>query len=94
VSVGSKPYSDTLYQNTVYPGNYCDIGAAGVGTFRLDSPSSACWAGYVPAARFIAANPPLTKDDCKSGGWRSLTNASGQPFPNQGQCIQYVNTGK
>lgn len=94
VTVGSKPYPDTLYQNTLYAGNYCDNGLAGTGTFRLDSPSSACWAGFIPAAQFTAANPPLTKDDCKNGGWQSLTNASGEPFRNQGQCIQYVNTGK
>ena len=94
VTVGTKPYFDTLYQNTLYAGNYCDNGLAGTGTFRLDSPTSACWAGFVPAAQFTAANPPLTKDDCKNGGWQSLTNASGEPFRNQGQCIQYVNTGK
>lgn len=94
VTVGSKPYPNTVYQNTVYGPNYCDNGLAGVGTFRLDSPTSFCWAGFVPAAQFTAANPPLAKDDCKNGGWQSLTNASGEPFRNQGQCIQYVNTGK
>jgi hypothetical protein len=94
VTVGSKPYPDTSYQNAVYGASYCDGGIDGTGTFRLDSPTSACWAGYVPAAQFTAANPPPTKDDCKNGGWQSRTNASGQPFPNQGQCIQYVNTGK
>lgn len=40
------------------------------------------------------ANPPVTKNDCKNGGWQSRTNGLGQPFPNQGQCIQYFNTGK
>ncbi|WP_448627678.1 hypothetical protein [Geodermatophilus sp. URMC 64] len=34
---------------------------------------------------------PLTADDCKNGGWKTYTDPD---FPNQGQCIQFVNTGK
>ena len=34
------------------------------------------------------------KDDCKSGGWADLTREDGTTFKNQGDCIQYVNTGK
>ncbi len=34
------------------------------------------------------------KDACKSGGWASLYRADGTTFKNQGDCIQYVNTGK
>ena len=34
------------------------------------------------------------KDDCKKGGWSDLTRADGSHFKNQGDCIQYVNTGK
>ena len=33
-------------------------------------------------------------DDCKNGGWMSLKRADGSSFKNQGDCIQYVNTGK
>lgn len=94
VVLGTKPFFNTVYQNTPFASNYCDNGAAGTGTFRLDSPTSACWVGEVPAARFLAANPPLTKDDCKNNGWQTRTDGAGQPFPNQGQCIQYANTGK
>ena len=54
VNIGAKPFPDTVYQNAVYGGDYCDAGAAGVGIMRLDSPTSACWAGYVPAVRFTA----------------------------------------
>ena len=36
----------------------------------------------------------LTKDQCKGGGWQSLFRSDGTPFKNQGDCIQYVNTGK
>ena len=35
--------------------------------------------------------PPTDKDDWKKGGWATFDNPS---FPNQGQCIKYVNTGK
>jgi hypothetical protein len=35
-----------------------------------------------------------TKDDCKNGGWQQVRRADGSPFKNQGDCIQYVNTGK
>lgn len=31
---------------------------------------------------------------CKNGGWATLSRADGSPFANQGDCIQYVNTGK
>lgn len=34
---------------------------------------------------------PVTKDDCKNGGWKTFTNPS---FKNQGQCVSYVATGR
>jgi hypothetical protein len=34
---------------------------------------------------------PITKDDCKNGGWQSVRDADGVPFRNQGQCVSYVN---
>ena len=54
VKVGSKPFPNTVFQNAVYPGDYCDNGAAGIALLREDSPSNACWAGYVPAVQFTA----------------------------------------
>jgi len=60
VVVGSKPFPNTVYQNAVYAGDYCDNGAAGVGTMRLDSPSSACWfdasQNFIPAVKFTASH--------------------------------------
>ena len=35
---------------------------------------------------------PTSKDQCMNGGWATFT--SPHPFKNQGDCIQYVNTGK
>ncbi len=36
------------------------------------------------------AAPPAAVQQCQDGGWQSLTDASGQPFRNQGQCITYL----
>ena len=38
-----------------------------------------------------SATPPSAVEQCKNGGWRSFNNPA---FKNQGDCIQYVNTGK
>ena len=38
--------------------------------------------------------PPTNKDQCKNNGWQSLTRPDFTPFKNQGDCVQYVNTGK
>ncbi|MEP7158944.1 MAG: hypothetical protein ABI797_05920 [Chloroflexota bacterium] len=39
-------------------------------------------------------NTPASKDGCKKGGWESLQRADSSSFKNQGDCIQYANTGK
>ncbi len=36
--------------------------------------------------------PPTNKDQCKKGGWMNFTFP--EKFKNQGDCIQFVNTGK
>jgi hypothetical protein len=41
---------------------------------------------------FEAQAPPTTKEQCKNGGWKDFTFPS--TFKNQGDCIQFVNTGK
>lgn len=35
-----------------------------------------------------------TREACKNGGWQTVKRANGDSFKNQGDCIQYVNTGK
>ncbi len=88
VVVGSKPYPDTVFQNSPYGSEYCDHGAAGTGSFRLDSPSAACWSGYIPAVQFVANTlPPTEKDQCKNGGWQQFNAPA---FTNQGQCVSFV----
>ena len=34
------------------------------------------------------------KDQCKKNGWEAVFRSDGSAFKNQGDCIQYVNTGK
>ena len=36
--------------------------------------------------------PPTNKDQCKNDGWKTFNTP--RSFKNQGDCIQYVNTGK
>jgi hypothetical protein len=36
--------------------------------------------------------PPTTANQCKNDGWKTFNNP--RTFKNQGDCIQYVNTGK
>lgn len=35
-----------------------------------------------------------TNEQCMNGGWQFVKRADGTSFKNQGDCIQYVNTGK
>jgi hypothetical protein len=84
---------DDAYLSSTWAGAYCDSGAGGTGTFRLDA---GCWTGYLPAFRIAAAtiSVPANQNACKNNGWQTKTRADGSTFKNQGDCIQYVNTGK
>lgn len=42
-------------------------------------------------APVVVVGPPLNKDECKKDGWMTFNNPT---FKNQGDCIQFVNTGK
>jgi hypothetical protein len=44
---------------------------------------------------FERYNAPTFAGQCKNGGWQTFSpNRPAGPFKNQGDCIQYVNTGK
>jgi hypothetical protein len=44
---------------------------------------------------FEVYSAPTDKDQCKNGGWQTFNpNRPAGPFKNQGDCIQYFNTGK
>jgi hypothetical protein len=92
-TVGIAPQPTDAYLYSVFGGAYCDGGLGGTSVFRLDA---GCWGGFQPAFRVSAVtiNPPPNKDACKNNGWQTYTRADGSKFQNQGDCIQYVNTGK
>jgi hypothetical protein len=43
---------------------------------------------------FELAHPPASKDACKNGGWRTMTDQNGESFKNQGQCVSHFNRGR
>jgi hypothetical protein len=45
-------------------------------------------------ASLLSAGVAGSVTACKNDGWQELTRVDGIPFTNQGDCIQYVNTGK
>ena len=45
-------------------------------------------------ASLLSVNLAGNASACKNDGWQDLTRADGTTFTNQGDCIQYVNTGK
>jgi hypothetical protein len=53
------------------------------------SPFLTTLSGCAPAPRI---GPPTNKDQCKNDGWKTFNFPL--TFKNQGDCIQYVNTGK
>lgn len=80
------PTANDAYQNSSWAGAYCDNGAGGTGTFRLDA---GCWTGFLPAIKIAATVPmPTDKDQCKKDGWKNY----GTTFKNQGDCVSFVAT--
>lgn len=73
--------------------------------FRAGEPYPAGFVGYFDKATIgVGGNDVVydfepfavatDKNACKGGGWQDLKRADGSGFKNQGDCIQYVNTGK
>jgi len=89
-TVGIDVETDALFWNTSTPSNYADGGAGGVGIFRRDTD----WTPFSPAVQIKAFTVATDKEGCKNNGWQSLSRADGTVFKNQGDCIQYVNTGR
>ena len=71
-------------QSGVY--NVCVHGTDSAGNTGADS--------CIPLSVYEPSQVPASKDACKNGGWQNLRRANGSSFKNQGDCIQYVNTGK
>jgi hypothetical protein len=71
-------------------------GPIGPGTGAKVSPNVdyAPWLSYPAAGGACGMVIATNKNQCKDAGWQSVVRADGSPFKNQGDCIQYVNTGK
>lgn len=83
---GQSLMSNATYSYELYAVEKGD-GPAGV---RLASTSITVVVGAGGAVCAV----PTNKNQCKDGGWTSLTRLDGSTFKNQGDCIQYVNTGR
>ena len=60
--------------------------------------SSPCDGGWDKSSdidvQVFASQVATSKSDCTAGGWAKLVRSNASGFKNQGDCIQYVNTGK
>jgi hypothetical protein len=69
--------------------NFCDSGAPSGGV---------CDGGWDKSSdinvQVFASQVATDKNACKKDGWQSLVRKDGSGFKNQGDCIQYLNTGK
>lgn len=63
-------------------------------TGQLDGARIQLTDGSVATINFEPFVVATDKDACKNNGWKNLARANGSTFKNQGDCIQYVNTGK
>ena len=43
---------------------------------------------------FQLPNMPTSKEQCKDGGFANFTDALGQAFTNQGQCVSFVESNR
>jgi DNA-binding beta-propeller fold protein YncE len=66
-----------------------------LGIIKKFSPAGGDLGGFGIGGRDLAIIPPggpATKDECTNGGWQSFEFP--RTFKNQGDCTQFVNTGK
>jgi hypothetical protein len=52
------------------------------------------WTDFSLSGAFIFEGTIASSAACMNGGWETLHGPGGKSFINQGQCVQFVNTGK
>ena len=87
---GEQYASQTVKLFTVQTGSGWAKGFPG----QVDGLTITLTDGSVATVNFEARNVATDKATCKSGGWAWLDRTDGSAFKSQGDCIQYVNTGK
>ncbi len=89
---GGEPYApQPILFFTVQTGSATATGFTG----RVDGYRIELFDGSVANINFEATNQVVAnKDQCKNDGWKTRTRADFSTFKNQGDCIQYANTGK
>ena len=83
---------------TISPASDTDDNGAGI-VAVLTAPASGSGIATVTATTGsgligTATATVVCRDSCRHGGWKTLTRADGSTFKNQGDCTQYVNSGK
>ena len=63
-------------------------------TGQLDGLSISLTDGSVANVNFEPYPVATDIGSCMKDGWQGLFRSDGSPFKNQGDCIQFVNTGK
>ena len=66
----------------------------GSGNGGLTASTDALNIGYGEVCLTYDFEPFRATNECKKGGWQTMSRADGTPFKNQGDCVSYVNTGK
>lgn len=66
---------------------YADGYTENIDAFKFGTASATTVFDFEPTI-----GPPTSKDQCKDGSWQTFNTP--RQFRNQGDCIQYVNTGK
>jgi len=69
-------------------------GPVGTGAGAMVSPSVDYTPWQTSPGGACVGGTPTTASQCKNGGWMTLVRADSSTFKNQGDCIQYANTGK
>lgn len=66
----------------------------GSGNAGLTASTDALTLSYGDVCVVYDFEPFRATNECKKGGWETMSRADGTPFKNQGDCVSYVNTGK
>jgi hypothetical protein len=66
----------------------------GSGNGGLTASTDALTLSYSEVCLLYDFEPFRATNECKKGGWETMSRADGTPFKNQGDCVSYVNTGK